>query len=36
MVNKGYQKETSCSAIAERPRDACSTSNRKPVKNCVC
>jgi len=23
------------SAIAERPCDACSTSNRKPVKNCV-
>jgi len=26
---------TSSSAIAERSRDACSTSNRKPVKNCV-
>ena len=24
--------DTSTAAIAERPRDACSTSNRKPVK----
>jgi len=27
---------TSSSAIAERPHDACSSSNHKPVKNCVC
>jgi len=26
------REKTSSSAIAERPRDACSTSNRKPVK----
>jgi len=29
-------QRTSSSATAERPRDACLTSNRKPVKNCVC
>jgi len=26
-----YPKRASSSAIAERPRDACSTSNRKPI-----
>jgi len=29
---KCLQYLTSSSAIADRPRDACSTSNRKPVK----